>query len=169
MPPAPLLPTVAVILSLLPVGSCFDLSSPASPGSSPSPSANAGYDAELALCVSITNTYRASIGRGALTRAERLDAYAAEAARTDASAREAHHYTTNTKFGNGLVRAENELLWWPLSTYGTVRNVVEEGLATMWKEGPGGTHYVNVVGNYSEIGCGIYVSGGEVTVEQAFR
>jgi len=32
MPPAPLLPTVAVILSLLPVGSCFDLSSPASPG-----------------------------------------------------------------------------------------------------------------------------------------
>jgi uncharacterized protein YkwD len=169
MASAPLLPTVAVIFSLLPVGSCFDLASPASPDSSFAPSANAGHDTELALCVSITNTYRASTGRGALTRAARLDTYAAEAARSDASARQAHHYTTTTNFGNGLVRAENELLWWPLSTYGTVENVVREGLSTMWKEGPGGTHYVNMVGNYSEIGCGIYVTGGEATVEQAFR
>ena len=39
----------------------------------------------------------------------------------------------------------------------------------MWKQGEGGTHYRNLVGNYTELGCGIFVNGDEVTVVQAFR
>jgi len=65
MPPAPVLPAFAMILALLPV--CFEISSLPEPSEAP-----AGYDAELALCVSVTNAYRASVNRGALTRAAAL-------------------------------------------------------------------------------------------------
>ena len=168
MPPAPVIPAVAMMLALLPLGACFDVSLPTAPTSS-TDAATGGYEAELALCVSLTNSYRATVSRGALTRAVRLDNYAAEAARHDATAREAHQYVKATNFGNGLVRAENELLWWPLSTYGTVRKVVESGLAQMWAEGTGGDHRRNMMGDYAEIGCGIFVRNGEVTLAQAFR
>ena len=156
---------LAMILALLPLGGCFEVSSPVSP----TVSAPAGYEAELALCVSLTNSYRATVSRGALTRAERLETYAAEAARHDATAREAHKYVRATNFGNGLVRAENELLWWPLSSYGSVRKIVEAGLAQMWAEGADGDHRRNMMGDYVEIGCGIFVNNGEVTLAQAFR
>jgi uncharacterized protein YkwD len=117
----------------------------------------------------MTNSFRASESRAALARAARLDTYAADAARHDATVREAHQYVKNTNFGNGLVRAENELLWWPLSTYGNVRKVVEAGLSEMWNEGPNGEHRRNMLGDYREIGCGIFVDSGEVTLAQAFR
>ena len=162
MPPAPVLPAFAMILGLLPL--CFEISSLPEPSEAP-----AGYDAELAQCVSVTNAYRASVNRGALTRAAALETYAAEAARHDAKARVAHQYVKNTNFGSGLVRAENQVLWWPLATYGTVRKVVESGLAEMWREGAAGVHHRNMAGDYSQAGCGIFVRNGEVTVTQAFR
>jgi len=80
----------------------------------------------------------------------------------------AHQYVKNTNFGSGLVRVENEVLWWPLATYGTVRKVVESGLAEMWREGAAGVHHRNMAGDYSQA-CGIFVKNGEVTVTQAFR
>jgi len=165
MPPALVLPVLAMILALLPPGGWFEISSPAAA----TESAPTSYDAELALCVSVTNAYRASVNRGALTRAAALETYAAEAARYDANARVAHQYVKSTNFGNGLVRAENEVLWWPLANYGSVRKVVETGLAEMWREGAEGVHYRNMVGDYSEVGCGIFVDHGDVTVTQAFR
>jgi hypothetical protein len=39
----------------------------------------------------------------------------------------------------------------------------------MWAEGRGGGHHENMRGPYSEIGCGVFVNGNEVTVVQAFR
>jgi hypothetical protein len=166
MPPLAL-PALAILVGLLPLSGCLEGSSS---GSSPtSAAAPSGYDAELALCVSATNRYRQSVGRATLARDERLEAYAAEAARHDGTVRKPHQYVTATNFGDGLVRAENELVGWPLARYGTVRTVVETGLEQMWREGAGGDHYRNMTGNYATIGCGIFVTNREVTVVQAFR
>jgi uncharacterized protein YkwD len=126
------------------------------------------YSSELQFCADQTNVYRASVGMPALTRSEALDAYAATSARVDAESGVAHRYFDRTD-GGGIALAENLVPWWPLSRYGSVREVVRRGLAGMWAEGSGGAHYKNIVGRYSEIGCGIYSDGTVVTVVQAFR
>ena len=46
---------------------------------------------------------------------------------------------------------------------------VQQGLAGMWAEGPGGGHYENIKGPYTQAGCGVSVQKGEATVVQAFR
>jgi len=65
-----------------------------------------------------------------------------------------------------MVTAENEILWW--RGFG-VRSVIQQGLEQMWLNGPAGEHYDIMTGNFSQIGCGIFVNGGEVTVAQDFR
>jgi hypothetical protein len=65
--------------------------------------------------------------------------------------------------------AENELLYWNLSFYKSVQNVVLQGLAQMWRQGAGGIHYENMAGNYTQVGCGVFVQGDDVSVVQAFR
>jgi hypothetical protein len=67
------------------------------------------------------------------------------------------------------LRAENTIPWWNLSRHGSVRSVIRSGLEQMWAQGPGGTHFENLRGQYTEVGCGIFVSDGEVTVSQDFR
>ena len=52
---------------------------------------------------------------------------------------------------------------------GSVRAIVRQGLSQMWAEGPGGSHYENMKGAYTEMGCGIFISNGEVTVSQDFK
>ena len=126
------------------------------------------YAAEVTFCVDQTNEYRASAGRPALARSAALESYAAAAAGSDGRARVAHQYFERTN-GGGIARAENLVPWWPLSSFVDVRNVVRQGLAKMWREGPSGVHYQNIVGAYSQIGCGVLVNGDEVTVVQAFR
>ena len=91
------------------------------------------------------------------------------AARSDGLAHVAHQYARQTNLGNGTSRAENAILWWSLRDYGSVQQVVKLGLADMWQQGDDGAHYRNMVGNYTETGCGIYLNGDEVTVVQAFR
>jgi hypothetical protein len=39
----------------------------------------------------------------------------------------------------------------------------------MWAAGPGGEHYDILVGRYSEVGCGVFVNGSEVSVAQDYR
>jgi hypothetical protein len=39
----------------------------------------------------------------------------------------------------------------------------------MWRVGPSVEHYDIMSGAFTEIGCGIYASGGEITVAQDFR
>ena len=65
--------------------------------------------------------------------------------------------------------AENVIPWWRVSDYGSVQTIVRKGLETMWAEGPGGYHYVNMTARYTEMGCGIAVLNGEVTVSQDFH
>lgn len=161
--------SVGVLLLVLVASACRGpLSSATAPSATSDPGTPA-FSAETSLCVEQTNRYRASVGRAALKRSDVLEAYATAAARTDGLAHVAHQHARQTNLGNGTSRAENAILWWSLRYYGTVQRIVKLGLADMWEQGEGGTHYRNLVGNYTEIGCGIFVNGDEVTVVQAFR
>jgi len=145
---------------------------PARSPTSPSAAADPGqpaFSAEAALCIDQTNIYRGVVGKPALVRSATLEEYATAAARTDGLAHIAHQHARATNLGNGLSRAENAILWWSVRYYGSVEQIVRLGLADMWQQGEGGTHYRNLVGNFKETGCGIFVNGDEVTVVQAFR
>lgn len=160
---------LGVVVAVLLAGGCrAPFSSPSSPTATSGPGSPA-YSAEAGLCVDQTNRYRATVNRKPLARSAALDEYAAAAARTDGLAHVAHKHARATNLGNGLSRAENAILWWSLRYYGSVQQIVRGGLADMWGQGEGGTHYRNLVGDFSEIGCGIFVNGDEVTVVQAFR
>jgi hypothetical protein len=126
------------------------------------------YESELQFCVDQTNQYRATVGLPALKRSEALEAYAVTSARVDARSRVPHQYFEKTD-GGGVAMAETLVPWWPLSRYGSVREIVRRGLARMWAEGRGGGHYDIIVGKYAGLGCGIYSDGTNVTVVQAFR
>lgn len=126
------------------------------------------YADELRACVDQTNQYRATVGRAALKQSQALEAYAWKSARVDARSRVPHQYFEKTG-GGGIAMAETLVPWWPLSRYGSIREIVRRGLAAMWAEGRGGGHYDIIVGKYAEVGCGIYSDGTRVTVVQAFR
>ena len=127
------------------------------------------FSAETAYCLAEINRWRATVGASALTRSERLEAFAAEAARVDTLAGVPHTHFRQTNGGNGTAAAENMIPWWLIRPHGSVRNVIREGLADMWARGPGDLHYEIMRGAYREAGCGIFVSDGEVTVSQDFR
>jgi hypothetical protein len=124
--------------------------------------------ADLAFCVQETNRYRAMVGDRSVTESAALEAYAADGARIDATAQTPHLHFSSTN-GGGIAFAENEDLLWPLASYGTVQAVMQQGLAGMWAEGPSGGHYQNLVGPYTQIGCGVYLANGAITVAQDFR
>ena len=127
------------------------------------------FASESAFCVSEINRMRASIGAAPLARTDRLETFATEAARVDTEEGVPHTHFRRTNGGNGTAFAENTIPWWKVSSHGSVRNVIREGLTQMWSQGPGGTHFENMRGNYSEVGCGVFVANGEVTVSQDFR
>jgi len=143
---------------------------PSPPPASRAPREPRGFAAlnDLDFCVAETNAYRASVGRPALLRSPALESYAAAAAPHDGSSRTVHQYFHRTR-GGGVAFAENQIPWWPLTQYGSVREVIRQGMAMMWAEGRGGGHYENIVGRYSEVGCGVFLDGPHVTVVQAFR
>jgi hypothetical protein len=130
--------------------------------SSPSPGIS---QADQAYCVDEINRLRGTIGLQPLSRAGDLESYAAVAAEHDTKARVAHQYFVSTN-GAGVARGETQILWW--SGY-PVQTVIKQGLAEMWAQGPGGTHYRILSGTYGEVGCGVFVNGPEVSVGQAFR
>jgi hypothetical protein len=133
--------------------------------SGPSSTRTVNIPAELAYCADQVNRYRVSIGRAPLSRSQRLEDFAAQAARDDGLAHLAHHLFTMTN-GGGMAMAETEILWWRGHA---VRTVIQQGLEQMWQAGPSGEHYDIIAGPYAEIGCGIFVNGSEVTVAQDFR
>jgi len=122
----------------------------------------------LQLCVDETNRYRARVGRPALARSAALESYAATAARNDGTAHVAHQYFKRTG-GSGVASAENQMPWWPLGSSDSVGSEIQSALALMWAEGRGGGHYENMRGPYTQVGCGIFINGNEITVVQAFR
>ncbi|MFN7917255.1 MAG: CAP domain-containing protein [Vicinamibacterales bacterium] len=131
----------------------------------PSPPTPASIAGNVQLCVDEINRYRATIGRPALGRSDALDNFAAQAAEHDHAAGVPHQYFRTTN-GGGVAMAETELLHW---TNLAVRDVIKEGLAGMWAVGPGGEHYGILSGNYTQVGCGVYVNGTSVSVAQDFR
>jgi hypothetical protein len=167
---------IVVVAVLLLTGALSDCggssSTPSNSGtnpSSPTPTLPTGVTAaDLAFCVQETNRYRAMVGDRSVTESAALEAYAADGARIDATAQTSHLHFTSTN-GGGVAIAENEIPWWPLASFGTVQAVMQQGLAAMWAEGPSGIHYRNLVGPYTETGCGVYLANGEVTVAQDFR
>lgn len=143
------------------VSAACELGTPAGPSSD----ASLNVSAELAYCADAVNRYRASVGRGPLTRSQALEDFAAQAAEHDGLRHLAHHHFETTN-GGGTAMAETEILWW--RGY-SVRAVIRQGLDQMWQSGPGGEHYGIIAGPYTQVGCGIFVNGNEVTVSQDFR
>ena len=125
------------------------------------------WEAELVFCVDETNRYRAMIDAPPLSRNAALEAYAADGAEIDHQSGEAHKHFIDTQ-GGGIAGAENEIPAWSVSQWGSVHDVIREGLELMWNEGPGGGHHDNMAGGYQRLGCGIYRSGDAVTVVQDF-
>jgi hypothetical protein len=124
---------------------------------------------DLQHCVDVLNSYRAKVGRPPLARASDLEAYATVGAKSDSETGEPHGHFMSTD-GGGIAWAENEIPGWPLVDYGSVRDVIDEGTKMMWDEGPGGGHYENIVGDYTQVGCGTYLTpGGDVWITQDFR
>lgn len=119
-----------------------------------------------AYCVELINEYRAMVGKPAYTLSAELQASATTAAEADSMTGIPHG---NFSFGGGGgAFAENEIPGWPLES--TVREVIRGGLQMMWEEGPGGGHYDNMTGDYTEAGCGIHVTGrNSVWSAQRFR
>jgi len=154
---APRLGLPALALLLLSSASCAR-----HPGDTPS------LDADLVFCVVETNRYRATAGAPPLLRSALLEAYAAEGALVDGTAHILHSHFSSP--GNsGITLAENELPWWPLARFRNVQAVMREGIAQMWAEGPGGGHYENIMGRYTQLGCGVFIHNGEITIVQNFR
>jgi uncharacterized protein YkwD len=137
---------------------------------SPDPSATAAPDgrSDAQFCVDEVNRLRASVGKAPLTRSEKIETFSTEAARVDGEAHETHKFFRQTN-GGGVARAENEIPWWELSRYGSVRAIIREGIADEWAEGPEGYHWQNFTGDYTEVGCGIAIKNGEVTITQDFH
>lgn len=137
----------------------------ASPSAPSSTAGSASLTASLQFCADEINRYRASIGRAPLERTDSLEQFASEAARHDHEAGVPHLLFRNTN-GGGVALAETQLLLW--KNY-QVREVIKEGLARMWAAGPGGEHYAILAGPYTQVGCGVFVDGTQVSVSQDFR
>ncbi len=123
---------------------------------------------DLQLCVDETNRYRATLGLPAVRRSADLERCALTAARADHASGRPHGHFVDTK-GCGIAFAENEIPRWPVDYAGSTTQTIRKGLADMWAEGPGGGHFENMRGKYTELGCGIHVEGGAITVVQNFR
>jgi hypothetical protein len=134
------------------------------PGSDTGPSSD-----DLQHCVDVLNGYRAKVGKPPLTRAADLEAYAAVGAKSDSETGEPHGHFMSTD-GGGIAFAENEIPGWPFADYGSIAGVIDDGTKMMWDEGPGGGHYENIIGDYTQVGCGTYLTpGGDVWITQDFR
>ncbi len=166
--------TGALLLSTIVVGgttACQQAGNPAAPDTVGGNAGNGTTDiaAGLAFCVSEINRLRSTVGAPALAQSGAVEAFSTEAAQIDGAAHETHKHFRETNGGSGASRAQNEIPWWNLSDWGSVQNVIRQGLSTEWAEGPGGSHYENMTGRYTQVGCGIAVKGNEVTVTQDFR
>jgi hypothetical protein len=124
---------------------------------------------DAAFCVDEVNRLRATVHLPALVKDETVELFSSEAAKVDGQAHEAHKYFLATNGGNGMSRAQNEIPWWSLARFGNIRTIIRQGLEMQWAEGAGGLHYINLVGPYTQVGCGIAIANGEVTVTQDFR
>jgi hypothetical protein len=141
--------------------------SPTAPtaGGTTAAGASSNLDASMSFCADEINRYRTKAGMAPVDRAADLEQFAATAAEHDGRSGVPHQYFRLTN-GGGVATAENQLLLW--KGY-AVNDVIRQGLAQMWAEGPGGSHYQILLGKYGQVGCGIFMNGSEVNISQDFR
>ena len=78
--------------------------------------------------------------------------------------------------GGGIAFAENECPVqgnWMLPPGGDMKALVAQCIAAFYAEGPGTDfnthgHYINMMGDYGTLGCGIYQMGTGVTIVQDY-
>lgn len=156
--------TMAIGALLLTMACAAAPTAPTAAGTATS-SGSANLGSNVSYCTDEINRYRGTVGLAPLERSDALDGFAAQAATHDGQSRVPHQYFRMTN-GGGIATAENQLLFW--KGY-TVPQVIRQGLAQMWAEGPSGSHYQIMTGKYAQVGCGIYTNGNEVTISQDFR
>jgi len=149
-----------------PVSSTGTSTSGGSSAGSPPPSLPTAQASDLAFCVSETNRYRAMKGRPALAQSTNVEQFAAAASKNDGLANVPHQYYQTHATG---FSAENEVLRWPYNLQPTVQGIVAAAIQAFYSEGPGGGHYENIVGSYTQIGCGIYIDTNGITIVEDFR
>ncbi len=137
-----------------------------------------GSNAALVECVTQTNAYRAMNGKSALTESSQLETYAASGAMFDYNAGSAHDHFGMTQ-GGGIAFAENECPgfdgWNIANAGGDMVSLMDMCLQAFYDEGPGSDysthgHYINMMGAYGTLGCGIYEDSlnGNVTITQDY-
>jgi uncharacterized protein YkwD len=133
--------------------------------STTSPSGASEPAPDLAFCVSESNRARATVALPPLVESAALESFAAAGAQADHEANLPHgHFEGHM---DGTAFAENEQLRW--SKTGSVQQLMKEGVAAYVAEGLAGGHYQNLMGPYTQLGCGVYASGSLVTIVQDFR
>src|SRR5436190_8699918 len=140
-------------------------SSPSTPSQPAPPVTSFDLETELIFCVAETNRYRATLGLAPLTRSSALEAYASIGAREDGLTGQHTHQHFRRTSGGGIALAENE--YWGSNL--PAHKLTVKSLADMWAEGPGGGHYENLRGPYTQPGCGVFVNGVDITFVQDFR
>jgi len=86
-----------------------------------------------------------------------------------------HNHFSSTS-GGGISDAENECPVqgnWMLQPGGSMKDLVGMCVAAFYAEGPGSDynthgHYINMMGPYATLGCGIYQMGTGVTIVQDY-
>ncbi|HEY1549096.1 MAG TPA: CAP domain-containing protein [Kofleriaceae bacterium] len=137
-----------------------------------------GSNAPLVECVTQTNAYRAMNGKTALTESSALETYAATGAMYDYENMTPHDHFMMTQ-GGGISFAENECPgfdgWNIANASGDMVQLMDMCLQAFYDEGPGSDysmhgHYINMMGDYGTLGCGIYedTATGNVTITQDY-
>jgi hypothetical protein len=125
-------------------------------GAPPPPPAGAAQD-----CVDAINGYRATLGLAPYARWNQEESCADGQALSDSKSGTAHG--AFTQCGE---HAQNECPGWP----GPSDAMIPKCLAAMWAEGPGGGHYENMRGKYTQVACGFTtLANGSVWAVQDFR
>jgi Cysteine-rich secretory protein family len=160
--------TVSAIVLAFVTSACSPAFPDAPTGSTTSNTPPSVTAADLAFCVGDVNRYRAQVGRPPLVESPSLEAFAAAGAQADAASGVPHSHFRATN-GGGIASAENELLTFDRQLAPTVQDAMHAANAIFWAEGSTGAHYQILVGSFTEVGCGVFVTGGAVTVVQDFR
>jgi hypothetical protein len=137
-------------------------------GGHPDGAAPPGDESAHKFCVDETNRYRTMGSRAAVAESTQLESYADTGAMIDFGSSPHSHFMQTQ--GGGISFAENECPHWNLQQSGGDMNMLlAMCIAAFYSEGPGGGHYDNMMNTaYSKLGCGIFMSGSEVTIVQDY-
>lgn len=106
-------------------------------------------------CVDRVNELRASKGKGPIPRLASAESCADGQAKSDSESGKAH---------GAFAACENQVKHWSgvaqneCPDYGSVESTLTACIDAMWKEGPGGGHYDNMMGDSTHMACGFYTT-----------